>query len=81
MTAEALKKQVLDTLVSVAPELELDELESDEDFRDQFDFDSMDFLNFATALSQTLKIEIPEKDYPKLQSLEACLTYLTSKGL
>jgi len=79
MTEQDIKALVIRILASVAPEIELDELEEDEDFRDQFDFDSMDFLNFASSLSTEIKLDIPEKDYPKLSSLENCLDYLGAK--
>lgn len=79
MTEQEIKTLVMNTLTSVAPEIEVDELEEDEDFRDQFDFDSMDFLKFATVLSEKTRLDIPEKDYPKLSSLENCLRYLGEK--
>jgi len=79
MTEQEIKALIIKVLASVAPEIELDELEEDEDFRDQFDFDSMDFLNFASSLSAEIKLDIPEKDYPKLSSLENCLDYFGGK--
>jgi acyl carrier protein len=39
--------------------------------------DSMDFLNFVIALHKEFKTEIPEKDYPKLTTLDGCVAYLT----
>jgi acyl carrier protein len=45
-------------------------------FRDQFDFDSMDTLNFAIALHRELGVEVPEADYAQLASLEKCVAYL-----
>jgi acyl carrier protein len=38
----------------------------------------MDFLNFVIALHKELHIEIPERDYPKLSTLQSCTEYLTS---
>jgi acyl carrier protein len=48
-------------------------------FRDQFDFDSMDTLNFAIALHREFGVEVPESDYAQLDSLEKCVTYLEPK--
>ncbi|PIQ26592.1 hypothetical protein COW36_01495 [bacterium (Candidatus Blackallbacteria) CG17_big_fil_post_rev_8_21_14_2_50_48_46] len=78
MTQAELKELILKTLVSVAPNVDLDEIEADENFRDQFDFDSMDFLNFVTALGKALGREVPPRDTPKLASLEGCLAYFSN---
>jgi acyl carrier protein len=49
------------------------------DFRDQLDIDSMDFLTFVITLHESTGIEIPERDYPKLSSLDRCVAYLGSR--
>ncbi|HRP34794.1 MAG TPA: acyl carrier protein [Gammaproteobacteria bacterium] len=66
-------------LGSVAPDLELDQLDPELLIRDQADFDSMDTLNFAIALSRSLGIDIPESDYPRLASLADCHRYLAAR--
>jgi acyl carrier protein len=66
-------------LTGVAPDLEVDELDPDKLIRDQADFDSMDTLNFAIALSRALDIDIPEIDYPRLASLAECRRYLAAR--
>ena len=47
--------------------------------RDALDINSMDFLNFVTALHHRLGIDIPEIDYPKLNTLNEAVNYLTAK--
>ena len=42
------------------------------------DIDSMDFLNFITAIHKRLGIDIPEIDYPKLITLNGAVAYLTA---
>jgi len=42
------------------------------------DIDSMDFLNFVTAIHHRLRIQIPELDYPKLITLDGAADYLAS---
>ncbi len=79
MNATELDRIIREALATVAPDLEVDELEPDEPIRDQADFDSMDTLNFAIALSQALSIDIPEADYPKLASLSECRQYLSER--
>jgi acyl carrier protein len=79
MTDAELKAAVLSALASVAPEVEDISLDAAQDIRDQLEIDSMDFLNFMTALNETLGIEVPEKDYGDVASLDGCVRYLARK--
>ena len=79
MTAEEIKQLVLRVLGDIAPEAELDDLDPANNFRDQLDIDSMDFLNFVIALHEEFDVDIPEIDYPKLSSLEGCISYLATR--
>jgi len=71
---------VLKVLTSVSPDINPDEIKPDVNFRDQFDFDSLDFLNFATGLQKATGIVIPESDYPQLISLDSSIRYLQKMG-
>jgi acyl carrier protein len=51
-------------------------LDPDLAFRDQFEIDSVDFLNFVIGLEKQLGRRIPEADFPRLSSLKGCLDYL-----
>ena len=73
--ANTVRHKVLAALTRVAPELDPNELDPRQNFRDQMDFDSIDFLNFATSLHNTFGVDIPEADYPKLFSLDGCVAY------
>jgi acyl carrier protein len=73
---DALAQLILDTLTAVAPDVDPAALVSDVAFRDQFEIDSVDFLNFVLALEKKLDRRIPETDFPKLSSLKGCLEYL-----
>jgi acyl carrier protein len=77
MTRDDIRATILRALGGVAPEADLAQLKPDVSFREQLDIDSMDFLNFVIALHKEFKIEIPEKDYPKLATLDGCVAYLT----
>ena len=76
MTHEEIKTAVLRQLGSVAPEADLTKLKPGVRFRDQLDIDSMDRLNFVIALHKEFNVEIPEVDYAKLETLDACVNYL-----
>ena len=43
------------------------------------DIDSMDFLNFITAIHHRLGIDIPEIEYPKLFTLDGAIAYIDAK--
>ena len=79
MNTEQLKTVVLATLGDVAPELDAATLDPKRDLRDQLDLDSMDFLNFVVGLHKALGVDIPEADYRKLGTLDACVAYLAAK--
>lgn len=79
MNREELAKRILELLTEIAPDVEAGSVIPGIDFRDQFDFDSMDTLNFAIALHRELGVEVPETDYSRLASLEKCVAYLESR--
>jgi acyl carrier protein len=79
MTREEILQQVLNALSEIAPEADPQKLRPAVSLRDQLDIDSMDFLNFMIALSKNLLVDIPERDYPKLASLDSCTEYLQTK--
>lgn len=76
LTQDALAQLILETLTHVAPDVDPSTLEPDVAFRDQFEIDSVDFLNFVIALETKLGRRIPETDFPRLSSLKGCLDYL-----
>lgn len=81
MTDEELRNTVLRILGDIAPDIDIAKLEPDVAYRDQFDFDSMDFLNFAIALHKEFKIDIPETEYPQLSTLDGAVAYLKSRQI
>lgn len=76
MLPTELASLVLQTIGHVAPEANIENLDPDVRFRDQFDFDSVDFVNLIEHLNHALQIKIPETDYPQLTTLNGCITYL-----
>jgi acyl carrier protein len=68
----------LDILGGIAPEADPFTLSDSDDLREVLDLDSMDFLNFVTALHKATGAEIPEADYRQLQTLAGVCGYLAS---
>jgi acyl carrier protein len=79
MTEDQIKKVALELIGQIAPEVDIENLDPADRLRNQFDFDSVDFMNFAVALQTHLKVAIPEEDYPQLATLNGCIAYLKSK--
>ena len=76
MTADALRAAVLEALLDVAPDVEAATLDAARPFRDQFDFDSMDQLNFILGLHRRFAVDVPDADYAQLATLDGCVAYL-----
>jgi len=79
MTEEPIKAIILRLLGEIAPEADLTHLNPGKRFRDQFELDSVDFLNFAVGLQEEFKFPIPEDDFPRLATLDGCVEYLQSR--
>lgn len=73
-------KVVREELYKIAPDIEFETVDRTAPLHDEFDIDSMDHLNFITALHQRLGIDIPETDYPQLASVDGAIAYLTAKA-
>ena len=76
MTITEIREIVLQAIHHIAPEADPDQLDPDVPFRDQIDFDSVDFVNLVEQLQGALDRKIPEIDYPRLATLNGCLAYL-----
>lgn len=70
---------VIDIISDIAPDEDVSNLDDNRSLREQLDLDSMDFLDIVMELRKRHKIEVPQEDYPKLASLESCVTYLSPK--
>ncbi len=79
MTPDDIRREVLEALSAIAPEIDPASIEPEVNFRDQLDLDSMDFLNFVLALHERLGVDIPEADYPRLLTLDGAVAYLAAK--
>ena len=78
MTKQEVRQAVLRILGAIAPEADLTRLDPDVPFRDQLDIDSMDLLNFFVALDKELHVDVPEADYPKVATLNACVEHVAA---
>jgi acyl carrier protein len=70
---------VVGVLREIAPEVDVESLPADAELREELGLDSMDFLNFVTALHDRLGVDVPEREYPLLGSVDACVAYLSDR--
>jgi acyl carrier protein len=74
--ARALLARLL--LHGIAPEIDLNNVDPDALLQDELDLDSMDFLNLVTALHDETGIDVPERDYPQLATVNGFVGYITA---
>ncbi len=71
---------VLELLSQVAPESDPSAIDPDASIQEQLDIDSIDFLNLIMSVHERTGIDIPERDYTKVGTLNDCVRYLTAKA-
>lgn len=70
------RKAVLQSITEVAPEADLEDLDESADLREELDIDSMDFLNILVAIHRRLGVEVAERDYAQVGTLESLVDYI-----
>jgi acyl carrier protein len=77
MTEDEARDLIATVLHEVAPEVDLEDVGEGQTLQEALDLDSIDFLNLVVGLHERTGIEIPERDYPELSTLDGCVAYLT----
>lgn len=65
-------------LRGVAPEVDLDEVDPAAALQEEAELDSMDFLNLVGALYDETGIDVPERDYPLVATVDGFVDYVTA---
>ena len=76
MTDEQIRGVILDILERIAPDEDLTDLDDARPFREQMELDSMDFLDIVMELRKMYRFDIPEEDYPNLNTMAGTVNYL-----
>lgn len=79
MNEQEIMELVHKSLFDIAPELEGEAIETDVPLRDQFDIDSMDFLNLMIALHEATGVEIPESAYSLVATVQGIADFIRKK--
>lgn len=76
MNEEEARALLVRLLHGIAPEADVTVLDPRASMQEELDLDSMDFLNLVTALHEETGIDVPERDYPRLASVEGFVSYV-----
>lgn len=73
--ANALLARLLQRL---APEIDLDEIDPAAPLQEVAELDSMDFIKLVTALYEETGVDVPERDYPLIATIDGFVSYVTA---
>lgn len=79
MDTQQIRQTILRILADIAPNANLQSIDPNVSFHDQFEIDSIDYLRLMMELEKELKVAIFDFDYPKLSTLKGCEQYLAEK--
>jgi acyl carrier protein len=78
VTATEARDLLARLLHTVAPEVDLDTVDAAAPLQEEAELDSMDFLNLMTALYDETGIEVPERDYPLVATIDGFVAYVAA---
>jgi acyl carrier protein len=76
MNQRQLGESVSRLILDIAPEADLEQLSPDEDMREELDLDSIDFIRLLEAIDAEFRVNIPESDYTRVNTLQKLLDYI-----
>jgi len=76
MTETEIRQQVFEILHRIAPEANLEIVDSNENLREALDIDSFDFLHVVIGLNEKFGVNIPEADYRLVSTLKGMMEYI-----
>ncbi len=78
MNDQEVKATIFKLLHKIAPDIDPEELEMNDNIREVFGIDSFDFLQFIIGLDEKFGVTTPEDDYGKITTLNALISYIKS---
>jgi len=63
----------------IAPEVDMESVNSKDNLREELDIDSVDWLNFIVSIDEEFGIDIPEADYEQLTTLDSITRYVSNR--
>lgn len=78
MTPDETRTLLARLLRGVAPDVDLEAVDPAAPLQEEAELDSMDFLNLVTALYDETGIEVPERDYPQVATIDGFIDYVAA---
>lgn len=79
MTKDQIRRTIIEQILLIAPEIEEEEIEPDENLQRSLEIDSFDFLKVLTGMYEQLGVQVPEADYAKVSTLEDMTDYFAQR--
>lgn len=79
MNERQVRETIVDIIADIAPEVDLEEAEGDENLQERFGLDSMDALMILEEIADQTGVEIPETDYDQVESLDGLTGYVSAR--
>lgn len=79
MNIDELENMIIKEILEIAPDVEEDEIELDENIQRSLEIDSFDFLKILTAMHDKTGVEVPEADYAKVGTVKDMAEYFLEK--
>lgn len=79
MNREDVRAAIVAEVERIAPNTKGMAWDAKQSLRDQAELDSMDFLRFVEAVHRVFGIEVPERDYARVDSLAGCTDYVLAR--
>lgn len=80
MNKDELKNIIIEEILNVAPDVDADDITMDGNIQTSLEIDSYDFLNILVAMNERVGIEVPETDYPKVDTLSKMIEYFIQRS-
>jgi acyl carrier protein len=80
MNALQLRDAIEATITQIVPDADFSDLGDDENLRQYFELDSLDFLAFVEGVSGRTGCAIGEDDYPALTTMGRAVSFLLEHG-
>lgn len=80
MNEQDARTAVHTALGKVAPDVDLATVPEDSRLRQDLELDSLDFLRLVQSLDTATGVDIPERDYPQVDTVRGLIDYLAAHG-
>jgi acyl carrier protein len=74
------RQAVQAAITQVAPDVEPQDLEGGARLRQDLELDSLDFLHLVETIARSTGVDIPERDYPAVATVDGLVNYLAGHG-